>query len=314
MEDNTNQKIHKCREYINFMLSQQQWSGLTKVETDQWLDNFRELAPEEMLLVYKLLINLIYYSENDVIDALREGIYSCLFYDILLERQKSEKFGLSSQALSNIVKSELRKTCFIPLLDRDSPHESANYVTRLLVQQQIIEPQQSMFLHDIVDPIHAGCFTRLVIVDDCIGSGDQLRGFWNDTAKITTDGKEISLGKFCDLNSIEANYLTLFGYDESIKQLIDEIPQLHICCVRMLSNAQRVFLKDSYIWSNDKERQQAQTLFSELAKEHGFPLLGYRDLDFAFIMHKTIPDWSLPLLWKERSDWKLLMRRKNSNA
>jgi hypothetical protein len=315
VEDNVIlQRIHRCRAYINFMLSQQQWSGLTKAEIDQWLNNFRELSQEEMLLVYKLLINLIYYSEDDVIDALREGIFNCLFYNILLEKQKSEKFQLSPQALSNIVKEELRKTCFVPLLDSDSPHESANYVTRLLVQQQMISPIQSMFLHDIVDPIQAGNFSRLVIVDDCIGSGDQLRGFWNNTAEITIGGTEILLSEFCKRYSVTVNYLTLFGYDESIKQLIREMPQVHICCVRMLSNNQRVFQKNSYIWTNDEERQRAQALFSELADEHGFPLLGYKNLDFAFIMHKTIPDWSLPIFWKERSDWKLLMRRKNSNA
>ncbi|AFM02260.1 hypothetical protein Desde_3998 [Desulfitobacterium dehalogenans ATCC 51507] len=314
MEGTVNQQIHKCKAFINFMLTQQQWSGITKAEIDQWVNNFKGLNPNELLLVYKLLANLIYYSENDVIDALREGVYNCLFYNILLDKQKSAKFGFSAHALSSVLKDELKKTCFIPLLDSDSPHESANYLARLLVQQQLVDAHQSMFLDDAVGPIETGRYSRLVIIDDCIGSGDQLRGFWNDTAKLSIDGIEISLDEFCKLNSVDISYLTLFGYDKSIDQLKREIPQLNICCVRMLSDSQRVFFENSYIWTNEEERHQAQTLFSELTKEHGIPLFGHGDLDFAFIMHKTIPDWSLPMFWKERPDWKLLMRRKNSSA
>lgn len=71
--------IHKCKAYVDFMLSQQQWSGLTKAEVEQWLSNFRDLELYEKYLVYKLLTSLIYYSEKDVIDALNEGIHSRLF-------------------------------------------------------------------------------------------------------------------------------------------------------------------------------------------------------------------------------------------
>ena len=35
--------INKCKNYIDFMLSQQQWSGLTKTEIELWLNNFCDL-------------------------------------------------------------------------------------------------------------------------------------------------------------------------------------------------------------------------------------------------------------------------------
>ncbi|BBB92236.1 MAG TPA: hypothetical protein PKA28_04805 [Methylomusa anaerophila] len=305
--------INKYKSYVDFMLSQQQWSGLTKVEVEQWLSNFRDLNLQEKYLVYKLLTNLIYYSEKDVLDALREGIFNCLFYEIVLSKQISADFGLSQQALSNIIRNELRNTCFIPLLDSNSPHESGNYVTRLLVQQGLIHTDQSMFLDKVVSAFQSRVFSHLVIVDDCVGSGDQLRTFWNE-AQVSVENRPVLLKTFCSDNNINANYLTLFAYDQSIVTLKQECPNLKICCVRTLSDMHRVFSDSSYVWASEAERQAAYELFSGLTTNNGISLYGYKGLDFAFIMHQTIPDWTLPLLWQENADWKLLMRRKNSDA
>ncbi len=303
--------ISKCRSYIDFMLSQQQWSGITKSEVERWLDNFQGLELSEIALVYKLITNIIYYSEKDIINALEEGIYNKLFYCKLLNKQIASNFTLSPKALDNVVKDELRKTCFIPLLDNDSPHESSNYISRLLVQQGFIEASQSMFLNHIADNIDR--YDRIVIVDDCIGSGDQLFSFLEHKANVTYNGNIISLLEFCSHRNIEIVYLTLFGYQKSVEQIRQKLSNLRICCIRTLTDIHRVFSPDSYIWINENERQSAISLFAKLTTECNIPLLGYKDLDFAFIMHGTIPDWSLPLFWKENSDWNLLIRRKNSN-
>lgn len=305
--------INRCKSYVAFMLSQQQWSGLTKAEVDRWLSNFRNLQSKEILLVYKLLTNIIYFSEKDVLEALKEGVHNCICYKAILDKQTNADFGLSQQALSNILKEEINKTCFIPLLDSDSPHESGNYITRLLVQQGIIPQECSMFIDRLATTFQSGTVTRLVIVDDCVGSGNQLRDFWEDTL-VFVGTENIPLKELCKRYNIGTNYLTLFGYDQSILGLKNEFKDLDIHCVRFLSETQRVFSDSSYIWENCGERDAALELFNSLAKDSGIPLYGYRSLDFAFIMHQTIPDWSLPLLWKETADWKLLMRRKNSNA
>lgn len=159
------------------MLSQQQWSGLTKHEVERWLNNFRDLNSSELLLVYKLITGLIYFSEKDVLAVLKEGIYKCVYYERIKEEQRRLDFRLSQQALSNICREQIQKTCFIPLLDSDSPHESGNYVSRILVQKGIIPPDRSMFLNKLPCAFMDKTITRLVIVDDCVGSGDQLRNF-----------------------------------------------------------------------------------------------------------------------------------------
>lgn len=305
--------IDKCKSYIDFMLSQQQWSGLTKAEVEQWLSNFQDISLYEKYLVYKLLTSLIYYSEKDVLEVLNEGIHCQLFYDVVLSKQMSTNFSLSRQAISSVVKSELNDSRFIPLLDKNAPHESGNYVSRLLVQNGLIQPSQSLFLDSIRGSFQKKPFKNLIIVDDCVGSGEQLRTFWT-SASVFVDNSNIPLSSFCADNNIKAHYLTLFGYEKSILELADDFKNLRICCVRLLNDSVRVFSPSSYVWANEEERQDALELFSVLTSTNGIYLYGYNNLDFAFIMHQTIPDWSLPLFWQENPDWKLLMRRKNSNA
>lgn len=295
------------------MISQQQWSGIGNREVDKWLQNFKDLSLEDKHMVYKLLTSVIYFSEKDVTDVLKDGVFKCIAYDSILKSQIDNEFQLSNRALQNLYEKELSQACFVPLLDSDSPHESGNYVSRLLVQQGIIPPSQSMFIDKVPECFKDGKFNKLIIVDDCVGSGHQLTGFWTKT-KVKDNGKDISIKELCTKYSVSAKYLTLFGYNKSIEDLRSIFKDLTVYCVRDLSDQQRVFTDESYVWSNNDERDKAIELFGTLCKNAGIPLLGYNNLDFAFIMHKTIPDWSLPLFWMENSDWNLLVRRKNSNV
>lgn len=294
------------------MLSQQQWSGLTKANVDSWLNNFKGLSHGEQELVYKLLTNIIYFSENDVTDALKIGVYNCLSYNDVLETQKSSGFSTSVHTLNTTHKANINKSCFVPLLNSGTPHESGNNICRTLVQQGIIPSNRSVFIKQVPALFRSGQVTNLVIVDDCVGSGDQLSTFWEGT-RVPDDGSPITIKELCYKYGTQANYLTLFGYNKSINELREKFTDLNIYCVRELNDQHRVFSGSSYIWENADERTKAFALFDSLAKNAGINTYGYKGLDFAFVMHKTIPDWSLPIFWKENSDWKLLLRRKDSN-
>ena len=295
------------------MLSQQQWSGLTKHDVESWLKNFKGLAQEDQELVYKLLTNIIYFSENDVTEALKLGVFNCLAYNDIMTQQKSSGFTLSTHTLMNTYNSNLNRSCFVPLLDSGAPHESANNVCRTLVQQGIIPPEKSIFIKDVPMLFKSKTVNNLVIVDDCVGSGDQLKTFWTET-RVEDNRVSLSIKELCEKYNATANYLTLFGYNKSIEALSEEFPDLKIFCVQKLSDQHRVFSESSYIWKDKDELSKALNLFDSLAKDAGIETYGYKKLDFAFIMHKTIPDWSLPVFWKKNNDWNLLMRRKNSDG
>jgi len=302
--------INRCKLYIDFMLSHHQWTGIHKEDVNRWINNFSGLSDDIISFAYTLLVNIIYYSEADIIVALKEGVKNLLFKEIILQEQKKMHFRLSPQALYSILNDELRASYFIPLLDKNAPHESSNFMLRLLTQNNIIEANQSVFLRDL--KIERSKYIRIVIVDDCVGSGDQLIEFWSRNAKINIDGSEYLLRDYCKLNqNIEVNYLTLFGYENNINALKNRLLGIKVFCVNLLLDKQRVFSNESYIWQGE-ELFRARAMLECLLNEKGVPLLGYKDLDFAFIMDKTIPDWSLPMLYKETSDWKPLLRRKST--
>lgn len=310
MNEKNKMYIDKCKSYINFMITHNQWTGIHKEDIDRWIDNFIGLSDEFILLAYTLLINIIYFSEKDILNALREGVNNLLFKNVILKQQMDSNFTLSSKAIFNILKEELDASCFIPLLDRNAPHESANYMVRLLVQNNIIQPDQSKFLWDL--KMENFEYKRIVIIDDCVGSGDQLSDFWNKNAKIIVNGTETLLKIFCMSNhNIEIYYLTLFGYSNNIIKLKEEIPEINIICVNLLEDTQRVFSNESYIWQGN-DLIVAKEMLDNLLTEKGVHLLGYKNLDFALIMDGTIPDWSLPMLYKHTSDWYPLLRRKSS--
>lgn len=306
--------INKCKAYISLMLSSQQWSGITKADVNRWLSNFEDVTEQELCVAYKILSKLIYFSERDVENLLRDTITNKLFSDLILQKQIENEFQLSEKALNNIVQEEICGSCFVPLLDSDAPHESGNYVSRLLVQKEIIRAEQSFFLNKLAERYYKNHYKRIIIVDDCIGSGQQISTFWDETAKINVDGQLCLLKEWINENHIEVIYLALFGYEENVKRLQKDKKGIKIYCAKMLGDMHRVFNKESYMWDSAEEYEMGYDFLSRIVRENGIELLGYTGLDFAFIMHQTIPDWSLPIFWRETSDWKCLLRRKNSNV
>jgi hypothetical protein len=312
---NMEEKItnNKYRAYINFMLRRQQWDGIEEKDIEAWIRNFGAFSSDDLQNVYKLLTNIIYYSLHDMVDILEEGVRNSLFYDLLLKTQKESGFTTNSTTLLNIYKEEVKKTCFIPLLDNDSPYESGNYIARLLVQHEIISQDQSFFLNAINDKINNKGYSRIVVCDDCLGSGDQFESFWKTKILNDSGGNQIKFCDFCKKRSLEVIYFVLFGYEDNIEKLRNMYPDIRIHCLRKLTNIHRVFSSNSYVWPNINERDNAIFLFSSITNDNNIPLYGHKGLDFALIMHNTIPDWSLPIFWMSKENWNPLIRRKNSN-
>lgn len=305
--------ISKCKDFFNLMLSSQQWSGITKVSLNRWLNNLEPYSITEQYFFYKILANLIYYSEQDIQDLLCQGLKWDIHRNLILKKQISADFMLSKQAIRTIISTETIGTRYSPLLDSDKPYESGNYLLRILVQQSIITPSQGNYVQKHVDSyIEGQTFKRLIIIDDCVGSGKQFYDFWK-CETVVINGKPILLRKWCSDNNIKPMYFFLFGYKSTLHFLHEKLQDIDLYCMKILPDEMRVFSETSYIWDSE-ELQEAQKTLEPILAEFNIPLHGYSDLDFNLVMHKTIPDWSLPMLWKNRDGWSCLLRRKNSDV
>ena len=158
----------------------------------------------------------------------------------------------------------------------------------------------SLFINTIIQDC------EVIIVDDCIGSGEQFTNFWND-AQIKNN---INFRSWCMGNNIKVYYVVLVGYGETIQELEEKFDNVEFVCVETLSNSHNVMnnlLKDEIF---QKEKENLENYLLEL----NIPFKGFDDLTFAIIIHNNIPDWTLPIFHKCRNEWEPLLRRKDSDV
>lgn len=287
------------------MLSCRQWDGLRWSEIHAWLGNFGDDIGAQYYSM-RVLINLLYYSERDMELLAQEGVRRIVSRKIL-PRQIGSGFSISNDELVSDYRRELNETLFVPLLVKDKPYESGNQIARLFVQRLQLPEARVMAASSIQT---SGSVPKTVVVfDDCMGSGDELREFWSGA---TIADHKTRLRDWCRTNGIGVQYLSLVGYQGTMERLKLEFDDIYLECVEVLMDRQRVFVRGSTYWDNDAEARDAYQFFNGITTARNLDLLGYGDLGFAVIMHLTVPDWSLPMLWKKVPGWTILIARKNS--
>jgi len=312
MSEESNKHLEKMKDYleqkkrlISFMCRANQWDGLTESKINGWLNNFHDIEGQYYAL--KILNNCIYYSENDVIDLLRYG-----FYDLILATEIKKEIikKKSITETPSIIDAQMRalrdKTLFLPLLDSGKPHESGLQFIRYLVQNQIINDSQTSFPGKLT-AAQLDQYKIIVIVDDCIGSGQQISDYW-DSSELRTV-KKLAEGK-----GIIFYYLALVGYRERIDAIKGALTGLKVIVCEALTHRHRVFEKESIYWGEADELENAKKYFSDIQRIRGVKMLGHDSLDFAVIIHRNVPDWSLPIFWMKGTDWNVLLERKNSHV
>jgi hypothetical protein len=297
------EKLHQLR-----VVCQTQWDFLKYNEVSKWIeDNFAN-DTEGQYYATKILLHTVYYSKKDLIKllsyGLNERIYGKIIKDDLIAKQQI--FISPSEAESLVVKFR-KKSFFIPLLDSNKPSESGNGVVGDLVHKLDIKESQVAFQRDVSEEILADT-KFLIFVDDCVGSGSQLKKFWN-SAEI------VHIKEICQKLDIKIYYLVLIGYRKNLQKLIDnnELTGIEVIVCDLLTESNRVFSNENIIW--DKETDEIGRVikyFENLSKTKGVQFLGFKKLDFAVILHDRLPNWSLPIFWKKSSSWQILLKRKTS--
>ena len=86
----------------------------------------------------------------------------------------------------------------------------------------------------------------------------------------------------------------------------------NISFAEVLDESHRIFTSNHLCWEDAEEQQTVRTLLETELSKYGIRLMGFHDLDFAVAVHDTIPDWSLPMLYKNINGWNMLIERKDS--
>lgn len=276
-----------------------QWDEIDVPDLDRWLLNFPE--EEGQYFAMRLLNRFIYYSERDVIQLLKHGINKVLLYSESTRWAKDSAFLMpSSEGLQRASKT-IKNCIFVPLLHKNKPSESGNTLCRYLSRHLDIRDSQ------LWQPSQLGNIrnAKVVIVDDFVGSGQQMIDFWNL--------RKISGNRLADIatsNNLTVTYLCLVATKKGIERIQGETKNLTILPCETLGEEQRVFHPKSIYWNGEKEVKKAKRFLSNLCSEKDIRLLGWQGLDYALAFHHAIPNATLPLFYKNTATWKRLIKRR----
>lgn len=296
--------IDQCLLFINFMLRKKQWSGINSADYQRWLNNFNQIENGKYIAM-RILDALLYYSEDDIIKMLDDILMQVFESDVVLPLQKERNFSCLSSEIEYAVNQAISKTIVMPSIeDFKDPGASGPEIIRLV--RNHFNPQ----IHTIFNDKYTESmqYDRIIIIDDCIGSGEQCETFWT-RAQIQSDRL---LKDWVQETGIKAFYIALVGYKKAVQNLRAKFPELTILCAEYVDDQHQVFSQSSKCWNNESEQKMAEKTLKTRIEEHGISFLGFSDMSFAVVLHKTIPDWSLPLLYKNKNDWKHLIERKNT--
>lgn len=296
--------IDHCLLFFDFLLRKKQWSGINSTDYKRWLNNFSQIENGKYIAM-RILDALLYYSEDDLLKLLDDVMLQVFESDVVLPLQIGRSFSCLSSEIEYEVKQAISKTIVMPCMeDVQDPGASGPEIIRS-IRNHFSPHIPTIFHYNIIDGMQ---YDRIIIIDDCVGSGDQCRTFWTE-AQIR-DGK--LLRDWVQEAGIKAFYLALVGYKKAVQDLRVEFPELTILCAEYVDDQHQVFSQSSRCWKNKNEQKWAERTLNATIEEHGIPLLGFSNMSFAVAFHKTIPDWSLPVLYKNKNAWKHLIERKNT--
>lgn len=304
IEFNKELYMDQCLLFFSFLFRKKQWSGFSNADYTRWINNFEQIEDGKYIAT-RILDFMLYYSEDDMLRLLDDAIMGIFENEIVLPAQIENNFSQLPTDLEFAVNDAISKTIVMPLIeDLKDPGASGPEIIRQ-VRNHFWPRLQTAFHYALPQ---TATHERLILLDDCIGSGEQCKEFW-ETAEMS-QGK--LLREWVSKNGIKAYYVALVGYRKAVHELRHTYPDLEIICAEYIDDQHQVFSENSRCWCNKDEQTWAAGLLEDKAKENGIALKGHGDLSFAVALHKTIPDWSLPVLYKNKNDWKHLVERKTT--
>lgn len=302
-------------ETINFYIESGFWSKPKKQILTNWLNNFKE--PFEKYCAVKLLMNFLYYSEEDIIRLLEYGLFEKIFSKYLLKKEISSGFSITNKELLEFRTEFEEGIRFIPL-QTGNVSESSTLMTRHLTNELGINEKTILDIKNLKKEDFKDV-KNVILIDDFIGTGTQIHTFWNFT-QVSLDGEElIGVKKLKEIFSegVDFEYFCLVATEEGLENLtqnnFEQNTALKVTFCEKLTDIHKVFGANS-IYFEDDEIDECREVLEKLSKQNKIKLYGYNQSDYAIAFHHSIPDCSLPLFFKENNSWNTLYRNKKTKS
>ena len=290
------------------LIVQSQWDFIKFTDVQKFIDSNFKNDVEGKYYTLKILLHLIYYNKQDIIELIKFGLYEKIYGDEY-RNQLIANANIFIGKTDNIaaINDYKKLSFFAPILGSGKPSESGNTMISDLVHSLDISDTNVDYHYNITREKLKGKKV-LIFVDDCLGSGVQLKTFLKSDSvkKLLLLAMALNVKVFC---------LIIVGYQKNVDRLkkVLALRNIQLVVSELLNEKHRIFSTENVVWSKEfDELGQALIYFQKIQKEKGIGYQGFKKLDFAIVLHNRTPNWSLPLFWKTGAEWNILIQRKTS--
>lgn len=259
-----------------------------------WLDNFDDRDRPTA----SALLDTFVYIDSKSVDAMFSSAFGSLASVICRTHDYAQATSDWRKFMGSVLVT-------IPTGERPNPTDSGYSFQRMT--RQIMEIDESQ----IVEPAEA--IRRLsqsgghvVFVDDIVGSGDQFLRTWRRQYRFDN-----STRSFADISAnITAHYVPLLATQSGVDQIGVDVPDLNIMPVHVLGPEHSANRPESLAWAN-LDHREGRRLVQQYSQRIGIASAwGYEDLALCIAFQHGVPDATIPLFYKNTSDWRALVQRR----
>lgn len=280
----------------------QVWPSRQALNVRGWLGNFSE---DERSMAVHLLNAFVYFNES-ICDALLRSAVQTLSVDITaavvsLADAKAKWRDLVSKITVSCVEGENPQPT-------DSGHLFARKARQALgiADTQILQPAEA------IARLAKGVGGTLLLVDDFVGSGDQMRSSWNRVYASSSGYKGTLRG--LHETGTRIIYAPLVATHYGIGVLHSDCVGLEVRAAHEIGDQYSLTHRDSILWPTALKEAGPDFVYRVSDRigivneaPHGWE--GYHNLALGIAFWHSVPDATLPLFYWDRNGWIPLVRR-----
>ena len=267
-----------------------------EIDPAGWLSNFDE---EDQPVASALLESFVFFNDEMVSSLLRSALASIAGYPDF-----DPGIGEWERFLDNVLVS-------FPTGEEPSPTDSGYHFVRKMRQfgfdeDRILDPQGMVNrIESLADPI------ALILVDDIIGSGDQMVASWKRDYPLRSGGYT-SLASQWEEEKITAVYaISPVVTWDARRRLAEDLPFMRVRAAHTLGQEYSA-LSEQTILVPAALRKKLKDVVIKYAPRIGITeekAFGHAQLGLNLAFDHATPDLTLPLIWSSTAGWKPLRRR-----
>ena len=278
------------------------WPSRQTLDASAWLKNF---LPEERPFALNMLNVFLYYND-DMVNAL----FFAAFH------QLSATITASTTSLSQAAHawSAFIRTVLVTYVEDDPSNPTDSGVLFARKARQILRIPETQ----ITTPVAAlrALITNpsqpLLLVDDFLGSGEQIAAAWNRPYSIE-NATTYSLSAAAAAGAYIA-YVPIVATQSGLAHIQPQCDGLHIHPTHVLNDEYSLASPASIMWPANLKPEAPNFLFTAsnragIVKELGPHWKGFRGLALPLAFSHGVPDGTLPLYYWERNGWIPLLSR-----